>query len=267
MRVARAAQGWLAFGLILLLLILSPWGAKAATIPNLAQIKARAEQGDPEAQDRLGDAYKSRADFLNATKWYRPAAEHGIAHSQWSLGMILLTGKPGSKDRAVAADPDAGIRWLLRAANQGLERAQLDIGHCFRDGTAIKPDKVEAYKWYAVAARNDTVWRAMFLDPLVLQMTSTQIAEAQRRAEAFQPTPEGVPLPEPACFSQLVLKGITGPKSRRLALINKQTFLVGDEQDVKLDGKVYKVRCLEIRDRSVLVSVLGFDGQKELPLP
>jgi hypothetical protein len=50
----------------------------------------------------------------------------------------------------------------------------------------------------------------------------------------------------------LALKGITGPKGRRLALINKQTFGVGDEQDVKLDGKVYKVSDAGVWGTAVL---------------
>lgn len=51
----------------------------------------------------------------------------------------------------------------------------------------------------------------------------------------------------------LELKGLMGPPTRRLATINNQTFAVGDEAEVSTTAGRLLVRCLEIRNRSVVV--------------
>lgn len=91
------------------------------------------------------------------------------------------------------------------------------------------------------------------------------------RPSATEPVREapifgGAP-PAPAKhYSDLVLKNISGTKNRRFALVNDQTLGAGETAKVKLgDGEV-KVHCLEIRDRSVVVSVDGQTGSRELVL-
>jgi len=60
----------------------------------------------------------------------------------------------------------------------------------------------------------------------------------------------------------LVLKGISGGKDRRLALINNRTVENGEELDFKFGNRTLKVHCVEIREKSVVIRV---DGQsKEL---
>ncbi len=61
----------------------------------------------------------------------------------------------------------------------------------------------------------------------------------------------------PIRYSELALKGISGTKEKRMALINNETLQVGETAKVKLrDGRV-EVVCKEIRDDSVLVTVDG----------
>ena len=68
-------------------------------------------------------------------------------------------------------------------------------------------------------------------------------------------------------FSQLlVLKGITGPPERRIALINNLTFVKGEENDVKAGNGKVKIKVLEIRDKSVVITVEGAAQPKELLL-
>ena len=65
---------------------------------------------------------------------------------------------------------------------------------------------------------------------------------------------------------QIKLKGISGSATRRLALINNHTFAVGEQVEVKTsEGKV-TVRCLEIRERSVIVMLPGETQRRELYL-
>jgi hypothetical protein len=67
-------------------------------------------------------------------------------------------------------------------------------------------------------------------------------------------------------FEQVKLKGILGNSWRRLALINNHTFEVGEQAEVKTNDGRIKVRCLEIRDRSVIVNLAGENQRRELHL-
>jgi hypothetical protein len=58
----------------------------------------------------------------------------------------------------------------------------------------------------------------------------------------------------------LVLKGISGSKDRRLALINNRTLEKGEETEIKFNNQSVKVRLVDIREKSVVVSV---DGQSK----
>jgi len=77
-------------------------------------------------------------------------------------------------------------------------------------------------------------------------------------------TPLVKAIPESELFGQMlgsvVLKGISGRPGKRLALLNNRTEGQGEEAEIKFNTRSYKVRCLEIRDKSV---ILGVDGSKE----
>jgi thioredoxin-related protein len=68
----------------------------------------------------------------------------------------------------------------------------------------------------------------------------------------------------PNHYYALALKAISGPKDRRMALINNETFLAGETAKVKVkDGRV-EVCCKEIREDSVLVTVDGKPAELKL---
>jgi thioredoxin-related protein len=78
-----------------------------------------------------------------------------------------------------------------------------------------------------------------------------------------EPLFNGAPTFPPPKFNDLVLKGISGPKNNRLAMINNRTLSVGETDQIKVGETQLKVKCLEIRADSVLVSLDGAE-QKEL---
>jgi hypothetical protein len=57
--------------------------------------------------------------------------------------------------------------------------------------------------------------------------------------------------------SALVLKGISGPPDRRLVIINNHTFAVGDEANLVTPQGPIHIRCLEIKDSSVVIESSG----------
>jgi hypothetical protein len=58
-------------------------------------------------------------------------------------------------------------------------------------------------------------------------------------------------------LTSLVLRGISGPPDHRLAIINNHTFGVGDEGDVITSHNRIHIRCVEIKDKSVVVESGG----------
>ena len=236
-------------------------------LPDLAQVKAAAERGDAQAQAKLGDSYEGRFSFSTAAEWFRKAAEQGVAHAQWRLGLMLLDGRKtfGESSVAVPKGTDEGVKWLLLAANQGLADAQFDLGSCYEKGNGMKPDCVEAYKWYRLGSRKNGLLGSMRLNPLILKLTQEQIQEGERRAKDFTPhrtTKEE--LPNPQYVQDIVLKGISGTPDRRFAVINNQTLGKGETGRIKAGQKSVTVKCLEIKERSVVVQIEGIEQPKEI---
>lgn len=72
--------------------------------------------------------------------------------------------------------------------------------------------------------------------------------------------------PPSELFSKLILKGISGVRGQRLALINSSTLGVGERADVRAGSQSIKIRCREIRDGSVLIELDGGSEVRELKL-
>lgn len=78
-----------------------------------------------------------------------------------------------------------------------------------------------------------------------------------------RPTPSGSTAiaPEPV---QLTLRAISIGQTKRLATINSRVVAIDEEADVLVGTQKVKIRCLEIRDASVLVRIEGVNEPKEL---
>jgi hypothetical protein len=64
--------------------------------------------------------------------------------------------------------------------------------------------------------------------------------------------------------STLILKGIVGSLHRRIAVINDETMLAGEESLVRTPGGHVKIKCLEIGDDYVTVQVEGEPETRKL---
>ena len=185
----RHAIWWLA--LIPLHVGLLATGFSQEGLPGLAQTKAAAEAGDAQAQDKLAGNYLSRFNYSTAAKWYEKAAKQGVLNSQWQLGQILLHGRPKFAEGSVAvpADKPDAIRWLLLAANQGHNGAQVDLGRCYEKGDAVPQDSVEAYKWYRLASQQipHVLNEKFYLDPLILKLSPSKFKKARSEPTTFPP--------------------------------------------------------------------------------
>jgi hypothetical protein len=88
-----------------------------------------------------------------------------------------------------------------------------------------------------------------------------------RRIEVIEQPTQTNNAPQPSTlFNQLALKGISGTRAQPLALINSSTVGVGELAEIRCGRQIIKIRCLEIRDRSVLIALDGTGETRELKL-
>lgn len=139
----------------------------------IEQTRRAAEEGNPEAQLTLGDAYRRGGldvakdhpaavrwyvtkDYSEAVRWYRKAAEQGSKRAQVNLGMMYYFGKD------VPPDPRKAIKWLRMAAEQeaylyppvfAFSDAFIEnvLASLYKSGEGVQ-DYREALKWYRKAA-------------------------------------------------------------------------------------------------------------------
>ena len=116
----------------------------------VAELRTRAEQGDAEAQFKLGRMYGKGEgvpqDGVQAVAWFRKAAEQGHAKAQNGLGAMYDLGQGVPQDWVQA------VVWYRKAAEQGEAMAQSNLGAMYEDGHGVAQDHVQAVVWYRKAA-------------------------------------------------------------------------------------------------------------------
>ena len=166
---------------VLALTLIAPW-ALGQDPDRIAEIRSRAEQGDPEAQFNLGDMYREGRGVLKddaeAARWFRLAAEQGHAQAQNKLRVIYQGGNGVLKDMAEAA------HWFRRAAEQDHVIAQTNLAMMNFLGDSVPQDFVLAHMWSNIASANGFEPAREFRDTLELGMTPAEINRATELARA-----------------------------------------------------------------------------------
>lgn len=125
----------------LLILIANPTEAKIASQYNLDALTKKANQGDSNAQFKLGYAYLQKDapiyDWNKGLKWWKLAANQGEIYAQNNLGSFYYKGV------AVKRNLEESNKWFLMAANQNYNPAQLKLIRNYRE----MENFIEAYVW------------------------------------------------------------------------------------------------------------------------
>jgi hypothetical protein len=118
------------------------------------------------------------------------AAEKGDADAQFNLGVFYDT-RLDDNHHPAAGNRVEAIKWLRRAAQQGLPRAQAKLAEIYADGRDTAADYVKAGAWYLLAAASLTgALRAEAqsgFERVSSQMTHAQIVKARRLAGGWKP--------------------------------------------------------------------------------
>ena len=145
-----------------------------------------AEEGDPDAQNKVGEIYErgiaGRPDPVLAAAWYRKAAEQGHARAQINLGFLY------EKGLGVDKDPEAALTWYRKASQlpdavmidrQALDAQQARIDSLERD---LDVSRVELDRARNELRRGEQRLRQQREDLReTLPQDSTGLSEAERR--------------------------------------------------------------------------------------
>lgn len=113
---------------------------------QLRWLKRAAAQGLTEAQISLAEIYATAKDEFAASEWYRHAAEQGHSTAQYELAMRYAEG------RGVRVDVAQAVHWYRMAAQQDIANAQYQLGVLYANGNGVQRDDAEAVRWYRKAA-------------------------------------------------------------------------------------------------------------------
>lgn len=168
-----------------------------------------ADKGDAISQFYLAEIYAGYGDPMayrskfgtsdpSALKWYRAAAESGVARAQTEIGDMYYNG------HNVTVNYDEAAKWYRYAAEQGEPDAQEKLGGMYLSGftgeknfvSAFfdrivygsgtgKKDWVSAYTWYSIAASRGNKDARRHMYQVESGLTSREIAQAQKIASDF----------------------------------------------------------------------------------
>ncbi len=106
-----------------------------STEEDIQRYRAAAEQGDAEAQNKLGLVYYNGQgvvqSYEEAAKWFRKAAEQGHAIAQGNLGFAY------DKGLGVPQSYTEAAKWYRKAAEQGNAIAQNNLGFAYDNGQGV----------------------------------------------------------------------------------------------------------------------------------
>jgi TPR repeat protein len=158
--------------------------------PDFDAIRRRAEEGNAEAQNKLGELYhdpkSALKDDSQAVAWFRKAAEQGYAAAEANLANMYFEGKGVPPDQelfvywlrraaehgsaaseltlsrlyfsgmfGVQKDETLGIQWMTKAADAGYDIALYEMGRAYEFGRrGVPKDKAKAIYWYEEAAEH-----------------------------------------------------------------------------------------------------------------
>lgn len=145
---------WHVLVTLLMVFCVGVWQAAAFDGTDFSMVKKLAEEGNPEAQMKLGVMYSSGLgmplDKKEGLVWYQKSADQGYAPGQWNLAFVYVKGELVPEDFAKA------FQLFTKAAEQGLDSAQYDLGMMYLQGLGTPADRAQAEKWFnrAVAQGN-----------------------------------------------------------------------------------------------------------------
>jgi hypothetical protein len=138
--------------------------------------EAAARQGHPEALYALGRMSENgtgmRQNYLLALRYYSAAVKYAeLPRAHFAIAQMYFHG------RGVPQDYLKAIENYIAAAERGYAPAQYVYGALLEQGWGVKQNLVDAYVWYALAARENP----KVLEAISMNFNARQAVETVRR--------------------------------------------------------------------------------------
>ncbi|WP_008296172.1 tetratricopeptide repeat protein [Congregibacter litoralis] len=150
---------------------------------NIDRLNSNAENGDVDAQYRLGMALLREFDISTdpatqseAIAMLRKAADGDHSQAQSLMGDLYFQGRGVVQDFVQAFD------WYSKAANQGHAEAMYGLGKMSRSGWGRPVSLVDAYVWLNLASARGESRAVQARQEVLLQLSSGELAEAQQKS-------------------------------------------------------------------------------------
>ena len=175
-----------------------------------ALMQAAAEAGNRLAQFNFAQILiqrePGRAGMAKAVSYYRRAADAGLADAQYAMAQMFANGAGGQKRDEVEAR-----RWLLLAARQNFDTAQVDLGTWLVEGRGGKRDLKAGFGWIKRAADGGNVAAQNRLAKLYMGGIGTEPNSIDAAAWYFLARRAGLSDPEMDDF----LRGLTEAEQKQ----------------------------------------------------
>jgi len=169
-----------------------------------------ADQGDRRAQYNLGVMYERghgvTQDSAQATALWKQAATSGLVWAQHNLGLALVSLDSENPEY------DAGVKWLIRASDQGFAQSQYALAEIYAHGQGVERNQARAIRLYQTAAQQG-------------------LAEAQYKLGRLYRDGDGVETDLPAAIKWLELAAQNGSPAAQNSLGRHYADGLGVDQD------------------------------------
>jgi TPR repeat protein len=169
-----------------------PWYRRLfarASGPDLKGALVKAGGGDVDAQFGLGLKYSAgdgiARDFAQAAHWYQKAADQNHTLAQFNLSVMFASGQGVPQSDATA------LVWIRKAAEGGDAGAQFSLGTRYHRASIDRlqmdcaESRVEAYKWFHLAAAQGYKGSDAACERVTLGMTREEVVDGNQRTAAF----------------------------------------------------------------------------------
>jgi TPR repeat protein len=132
---------------------LSAYSSAAKDNGYIEQLRAKATDGDTEAERTLADYYRLGAlgvpkDIPEAIKWFQTAADNDDSEAQFRLGDLYERGELIKRNYAEAK------QWFLLAAARDNAAAELMLGMMYMNGEGVSKNYHQSAYWFQKSAKH-----------------------------------------------------------------------------------------------------------------
>lgn len=136
-------------------------GVKQDTQKALYYFEIAAQNGNVLAQIKLSSLYMDLEQYQSAMNWLLRAEKQNSTYAQYLIGTLYGYGLGVEKNEELM------ISWITKSAENGNERAQIELGRIYSEGLfGTEKSMLQARKYYSLASKQNNLEAKELLDQL-----------------------------------------------------------------------------------------------------